>query len=46
MSEATIDGPFITCSRHGAMFDLRTGAWVRGPQCGNIAVRVLGDDSS
>ncbi|MBA2676027.1 Rieske 2Fe-2S domain-containing protein [Ramlibacter sp.] len=39
MREATIDGDYIVCSHHCATFDLRTGAWVRGPKCGDLAIR-------
>lgn len=46
MSEATVVGDFLICSRHGATFDLRTGCWVRGPQCGDIAVKIVSDGSS
>lgn len=41
ISESKTEGPFLVCERHGATFDLRTGAWVRGPQCGNIRVKPL-----
>lgn len=38
MAEATVVGPYLICKRHGATFDLRTGAWVRGPKCSDIKV--------
>jgi nitrite reductase/ring-hydroxylating ferredoxin subunit len=44
MSEASIVGEFLVCKRHGATFDLRTGAWVRGPKCGDINLMVVTDD--
>lgn len=40
MSESTIEGDYIVCSRHCATFDLRTGAWVRGPKCADLAIRA------
>ena len=44
MSEASIVGEFLVCKRHGATFDLRTGAWVRGPKCGDINLMVVTDN--
>lgn len=46
MSQAYVVGEYLVCRRHGATFDLRTGGWVRGPQCGNITVRTLEEDAS
>lgn len=40
MSEAYVAGEYLVCRRHGATFDLRTGCWVRGPQCGNLTVKT------
>jgi nitrite reductase/ring-hydroxylating ferredoxin subunit len=38
MRESTIEGDYIVCGRHCATFDLRTGAWVRGPMCADLTV--------
>ena len=39
MSEAYVAGEYLVCRRHGATFDLRTGHWVRGPECGNLTIK-------
>jgi nitrite reductase/ring-hydroxylating ferredoxin subunit len=44
MSEAYVAGEFLVCRRHGATFDLRTGGWVRGPQCGNLTIRAVDEE--
>ena len=46
ITEATVIGDFLVCSRHRATFDLRTGGWVRGPRCANISVKALTDGGS
>ncbi|MGH9035847.1 MAG: Rieske (2Fe-2S) protein, partial [Acidimicrobiia bacterium] len=31
LSEGELEGPILTCPRHGSQFDVRTGERVRGP---------------
>ncbi|MEA2493917.1 MAG: hypothetical protein QOJ29_1828 [Thermoleophilaceae bacterium] len=45
LSEGALAGPTITCPWHGARFDVRTGARLRGPACpdlGRHEVRIEG----
>ena len=36
LAEGTLDGAFLRCPWHGALFDLRSGAHLRGPACGDL----------
>ncbi len=47
LAEGTIDGDVIECPRHGARFDIRTGAVLAMPATAPVpiyAVRVEGDE--
>ncbi len=47
LAAGKLDGHIITCPRHGARFDVRTGEVLARPACVDIAVhevRVEGDD--
>ncbi len=47
LSDGTIDGYVVECARHGARFDIRTGAVLAMPATGAVprhAVRVIGDE--
>lgn len=46
LSDGVLDGHVIECARHGARFDIRTGAVLAMPATGAVprhAVRVIGD---
>jgi nitrite reductase/ring-hydroxylating ferredoxin subunit/metal-sulfur cluster biosynthetic enzyme len=46
LSDGVIDGHVVECARHGARFDIRTGAVLAMPATGAVprhAVRVVGD---
>ena len=46
LSDGEIDGHVVECARHGARFDIRTGAVLAMPATGAVprhAVRVIGD---
>lgn len=36
LAEAYVHGPFLRCPWHGATFDVRTGARLRGPICPDL----------
>jgi len=47
VAEGTLEGCIIECPRHGATFDVRTGAALTFPAVSPVptyAVRVVGDD--
>jgi 3-phenylpropionate/trans-cinnamate dioxygenase ferredoxin subunit len=47
VAEGRLDGAVIECPRHGATFDVRTGAALTFPAVSPVptyAVRVVGDD--
>jgi nitrite reductase/ring-hydroxylating ferredoxin subunit len=39
LAEGRIVGAFLQCPWHGATFDVRTGALLRGPKCGDLKIR-------
>jgi nitrite reductase/ring-hydroxylating ferredoxin subunit len=41
LDQGQLVGAFLRCPWHGATFDVRTGAWVRGPACAGLDVTVL-----
>jgi nitrite reductase/ring-hydroxylating ferredoxin subunit len=40
LAEGRIVGSFLQCPWHGATFDVRTGALLRGPKCGHLEIRA------
>lgn len=38
LAQASVIGAFLECAWHGATFDLRTGARLRGPLCPDLEV--------
>jgi nitrite reductase/ring-hydroxylating ferredoxin subunit len=47
LSEGALNGDLVTCPWHGAVFNLTTGAVVRGPATKDVAcyrARVVGPD--
>lgn len=42
LANGTLLGYFLQCPWHGATFDLRTGARLRGPMCDDLPVRPFG----
>ncbi len=38
LARGRLVGPFLRCSWHGATFDVRTGARLRGPICDDLSV--------
>jgi nitrite reductase/ring-hydroxylating ferredoxin subunit len=47
LAEGTVNGENVTCPWHGAVFDVKTGAVLKGPTSTAVksyAVRVAGDD--
>jgi nitrite reductase/ring-hydroxylating ferredoxin subunit len=41
LARGTIIGTFLECPWHGALFDLRTGHRLRGPECGDLEVTFV-----
>lgn len=37
----TVSGAFLECPWHGALFDLRTGRRLRGPDCDDLEVTCM-----
>jgi nitrite reductase/ring-hydroxylating ferredoxin subunit len=38
LREAALHGPYLRCAWHGATFDVRSGARLRGPECPDLPV--------
>jgi nitrite reductase/ring-hydroxylating ferredoxin subunit len=44
LSRGELEGPVVTCPRHGSQFDVRTGERLRGPADAGLATWVVLDD--
>ena len=45
LAKGSLDGSIVTCPRHGAQFDLKTGMAVRGAKIGLIKINVKDEAS-
>lgn len=41
LEKGLLQGAFLRCPWHGATFDLRSGACLRGPACSDLDVAVV-----